>query len=102
MITESAGRPDAYPPAAQEPMAGKADARAILRSPVSAVRVAEHGASAWHGLASPAWHGLWHGAPGNPSTASAISAIARGISAASADSARDRTYGKEKVYGSIP
>jgi hypothetical protein len=52
--------------------------------------------------APPAWHGSWHGAPDNPSTASAISAMAHVISAASAESARDRTYGKEKVYGSIP
>jgi len=49
-----------------------------------------------------AWHGPWHGTAGNPSTASAISGIARGISAASAFSGRGRTYGKEKVYGSIP
>jgi hypothetical protein len=49
-----------------------------------------------------AWHGPWHGVPDTPSTASAISAITRSISAASALSARGRTYGKEKVYGSIP
>jgi hypothetical protein len=49
-----------------------------------------------------AWNGSWNGAPGNPSTASAISGITRGISAASAFSGRGRTYGKEKVYGSIP
>jgi hypothetical protein len=49
-----------------------------------------------------AWHGPWHGTAGNPSTSSAISGITRGISAASAFSGRGRTYGKEKVYGSIP
>ena len=39
---------------------------------------------------------------GNPSAASAVSAISRVIGAASAFSARGRVYGKEKVYGSIP
>ena len=45
-----------------------------------------------------AWNGSWNGAPDTPSTASAISAITRGIGAASAFGARGRTYGKEKVY----
>jgi hypothetical protein len=39
---------------------------------------------------------------GNPSAASAVSAIPRVIGAAGALSARRRIYGKEKVYGSIP
>ena len=39
---------------------------------------------------------------GNPSAASAVSAISHVIGAASALSARGRGYGKEKVYGSIP
>jgi hypothetical protein len=38
----------------------------------------------------------------NFSAASAISAIFRGIGAATARSASRRGYGKEKVYGSIP
>jgi hypothetical protein len=38
----------------------------------------------------------------NFSAASAISAIFRGIGAATARSAWRRIYGKEKVYGSIP
>jgi hypothetical protein len=49
-----------------------------------------------------AWNGSWNGALDNPSTTSAISAITRAISAASALSVWRRTYGKEKVYGSIP
>jgi hypothetical protein len=86
-------------------------------SPLSGVRVPEHGTSrvarpgarvarldarVWHGSASLVWHGSWHGRPGNASTASAVSAIFRVIGAGSALSARGRTYGKEKVYGSIP
>ena len=39
---------------------------------------------------------------GNPSVVSADSAIFRVIGAASALGARERVYGKEKVYGSIP
>jgi hypothetical protein len=39
---------------------------------------------------------------GNPSAASALSAILRVIGAASARSAWRRGYGKEEVYGSIP
>ena len=39
---------------------------------------------------------------GNPSAASAVSAITRVIGAANAHSGRGRTYGKEKAYGSIP
>ena len=42
------------------------------------------------------------GRTGNPSAASAVSAIFRVIGAASALSAWRRGYGKEKVYGSIP
>ena len=42
------------------------------------------------------------GNPSAPSADSADSAIIRVIGAASALSARDRGYGKEKVYGSIP
>jgi hypothetical protein len=49
-----------------------------------------------------AWNGPWNGAPDTPSTASVISAITRAIGAASAFGVRGRTYGKEKVYGSIP
>jgi hypothetical protein len=49
-----------------------------------------------------AWNDSWNGAPDNPSTAGAMSAITRAIGAARALSARGRTYGKEKVYGSIP
>jgi len=49
-----------------------------------------------------AWNGSWNGAPGHPGTASAIRGITRGISTASAFSGRRRSYGKEKVYGSIP
>ena len=41
-------------------------------------------------------------AAGIPSTASAVCAIASGISAAHAPVVLKRTYGKEKVYGSIP
>jgi hypothetical protein len=48
------------------------------------------------------WTGSWTGSAQNPSAASAISAIARGIVAANAYRARSRSYGKEKVYGSIP
>ena len=63
---------------------------AIPRPALSGVRVPGHGACrvarpaplAWHGPASPAWHGSWHGAPGNPSTASAVCAITRVIGAA--------------------
>jgi hypothetical protein len=39
---------------------------------------------------------------GNPSAASAVSAISRVIGAAGALTALRRIYGKEKVYGSIP
>jgi hypothetical protein len=39
---------------------------------------------------------------GYSSAVTAISAMFRAIGAASALSARDRVYGKEKVYGSIP
>jgi len=39
---------------------------------------------------------------GNPGVVSAVSAISRGIGAASALGAQERAYGKEKVYGSIP
>ncbi len=39
---------------------------------------------------------------GNPSAASAVSAISRAIGAASALSGWRRIYGKEEVYGSIP
>ena len=46
------------------------------------------------------WHGSWHGAADSSSSASAISAIGRGIGAASAQNARGRTYGKEKVCAS--
>jgi hypothetical protein len=49
-----------------------------------------------------AWHGPWHGTLNSPSTASAVGAIPCVIGAARADSARERTYGKEEVYGSIP
>ena len=48
------------------------------------------------------WHGSWHGAADSSSSTGAISAIGRGIGAASAQNARGRSYGKEKVYGSIP
>ena len=54
------------------------------------------------GMMPGAWNGSWNGAPDNPSTAGAISAITRAIGAASALGARGRAYGKEKVYGSIP
>jgi len=54
------------------------------------------------GTMPSAWNGSSNGTPGNPSTAGSISAITRVIGAASALSARGRTYGKEKVYGSIP
>jgi hypothetical protein len=40
--------------------------------------------------------------PGILSTASAVCALAGGMSAAHASVAPERTYGKEKVYGSIP
>jgi hypothetical protein len=42
------------------------------------------------------------GAGGTASTISAACAIAGGISAAHATVAPERTYGKEKAYGSIP
>lgn len=44
------------------------------------------------------WHGSWHGAEDSSSSASAISAIGRGIGAASAQNARGRTYGKKTLY----
>ena len=50
----------------------------------------------------PPWTGAWTGSEGTPSTASAVCAIVGGISAAQALSGPERTYGKEKVYGSIP
>ena len=53
-------------------------------------------------LPAAAWTGPWTGAASNPSAASAFSAMSRVIRAARAHAARDRTYGKEKVYGSIP
>jgi hypothetical protein len=53
-------------------------------------------------LSAGGWNGSWNGAPDNPSTAGAMSAITRAIGAAGALGARGRTYGKEKVYGSIP
>jgi hypothetical protein len=49
-----------------------------------------------------AWHESWHGVADNSSAMRAISAMARVIGAASAHGERGRTYGKEKVYGSIP
>jgi hypothetical protein len=49
-----------------------------------------------------AWTGSWTGAVVNPGAASAVSAMSRAIGAARALGARGRTYGKEKVYGSIP
>jgi len=45
-------------------------------------------------LPAAAWNGSWNGAPDNPSAASAVNAMTRAIGAASAHSARDRTYGK--------
>jgi hypothetical protein len=39
----------------------------------------------------------WNGAPDNPSTAGAVSAITRVIGAAGALGARGRAYGKEKA-----
>jgi hypothetical protein len=56
----------------------------------------------WDDARRRPWNGSWNGAPGNPSTTGAMSAITRAIGAARALSARGRTYGKEKVYGSIP
>ena len=56
----------------------------------------------WDDARRRAWNGSWNGAPDNPGTAGAMSAITHAISAARAHSARRRTYGKEKVYGSIP
>jgi hypothetical protein len=53
-------------------------------------------------LPGGASNGSWNGALDNPSTASAMRAISGLIGAASALSARGRTYGKEKIYGSIP
>jgi hypothetical protein len=49
-----------------------------------------------------AWNGSWNGALDNPSAASAVSAKARTIRAASAPSARGRTSCKRQVSGSIP
>jgi hypothetical protein len=50
-----------------------------------------------------AWNGSWNGGPGNPSTMSAVSAIFRGIGAASALGARGRGYGKETLrIDSVP
>lgn len=81
-------------PVARLPVVGVASGWAVSRDPLSGVCTSEHGASRVHGS--------WHGAPDNPSTASAISAILRVIGAARALSAWGRTYGKEKVYGSVP
>jgi hypothetical protein len=55
----------------------------------------------WSSSPEPPWTGAWTGCRGTASTASAVGAIAGGISAAHA-LAPERTYGKEKVYGSIP
>jgi hypothetical protein len=49
-----------------------------------------------------AWTGSWTGAPANPSATSAISAITRGICAASAHGARSRTSLNPRVRGSSP
>jgi hypothetical protein len=49
----------------------------------------------------PPWTGAWTGCQGTPSTASAVCAIVGGISAAQAFAGPERTYGKEKVCGSI-
>jgi len=49
-----------------------------------------------------AWHESWHGVADSSRSSSAISAMSRVIGAASAYGERGRTYGKEKVYGSIP
>ena len=81
-------------------MVGRASSQAIPRSALCAGHYAR--LRSWDDARQRAWHGPWHGTLDNPSTASAISAIPCVIGAASADSARDRTYGKEKVYGSIP
>jgi hypothetical protein len=48
------------------------------------------------------WTGAWTGYRGTSSTLSAVCVIAVGVSAAQAAAGPDRTYGKEKVYGSIP
>jgi len=53
-----------------------------------------HGAGGRRG----AWHGPWHGVPDTPSTASAVSAITRGISAASAFSAGAVLMVKRRSY----
>ena len=45
-----------------------------------------------------AWHGSWHGETDNSSAASAIGAIPCVIGAARADSARDRSYGKDRRF----
>jgi hypothetical protein len=50
----------------------------------------------------PMWNGSWTGRLHNPRTTRATGATRRAVCAASAGHARDRTYGKEKVYGSIP
>jgi hypothetical protein len=50
----------------------------------------------------PAWTGSWTGASGNPSAASAISAMTRVICAGSAHNARSRTSCKRQVSGSNP
>ncbi len=60
------------------------------------------GSHPWNDARRRAWNGSWNGALSNPRTASAVSVMIRVIGAASALSAQGRTYGKEKVYGSIP
>ena len=74
--------------------------RAIPRSALGAGHYAR--LRSWNDARQCAWHGPWHGTLDNPSTASAVSAIPCVIGAASAYGARARSYGKEKVYGSIP
>jgi hypothetical protein len=49
-----------------------------------------------------AWNGSWTGAPDNPSAVSAISAIIRGICAASGRGAGGRTSHNPPVVGSRP
>ena len=49
----------------------------------------------------PPWTGAWTGRRGIPRTAGAACAIGGGVSAAQAPVGPDRTYGKEKVCGSI-
>jgi hypothetical protein len=50
----------------------------------------------------PRWTGPWAGCRGTPSTASVFCALVGIASAAHAPAGPGRTYGKEKVYGSIP